>query len=90
MADAATITLSPQAQVLLDATQYFATDAYKEAVAKMTACREAAAPEDRQMFDNMVMVLTAQPQLVQGALSKALTASMADTAAPAPPANTGA
>ena len=88
MADATTtpttLTLSGDAQVLLEATQFFAGPVYQDLLTKVAAWRGAVtSDDDKQRFANIAMVLTAQPQLIQGALNAQLAASVT-AAAPAP------
>ena len=78
-----TLTLTGDAKVLLEATQYFAGDVYQDLLTKVAAWRAAVtSDDDKQRFANIAMVLQSQPQLIQGALNAQLAASVT-AAAPA-------
>ena len=75
-----TLTLTGDAKVLLEATQYFAGSEYQDMLAKVAAWRAAVtSDDDKQRFANIAMVLNAQPQLIQGALNAQLAASVTAT-----------
>ena len=84
-----TLALTPDAKVLLEATQFFAGPVYQDLLAKVSTWRAAVtSDDDKQRFANIAMVLTAQPQLIQGALNAQMAASLANAvAAAAAPAN---